>query len=203
MYNFDCLNMALPKNSRKEPSGKYDELLGVEFFYDFVSNIHTQSTTLSMDELPFIPKLCSAREIILEIEKFIRFASKDENQWFNRGEFSKYLEYCGKILALRNKIVENQLKRQAEMGSREFIVSRGVAVYLLPDGALQRELSQKMEQSFSILKRTVLKLNREYNIAMPEDALKIRTRIIKTGLPGDSIVKKMWQQRPAAGWSEM
>ena len=203
MYSFDCLNMALPKNSRKEPCGKYDELLGVEFFYDFVSNIHTQSTTLSLDELPFRPKLYNAREIILEIEKFIRFASKDENQWFNRGEFSRYLEYCGKILALRNKIVETQLKRQAPAGSREFIVSRGVAVYLLPDGEKQRELSKQVEQSFSILKKAVLKLNREYNIAMPEEALKLRGQIIKTGLPGDPIVKKMWQQRPAAGWSEL
>ncbi|MBO5688797.1 MAG: FHA domain-containing protein, partial [Lentisphaeria bacterium] len=39
LYDFDCLNMPLPKNSRKEPSGKYDELLGVEFFYEFISNI--------------------------------------------------------------------------------------------------------------------------------------------------------------------
>ena len=203
MYSFDCLNQALPKHSRKEPSGKYDELLGVEFFYDFASNIHTQTTTLSMDELPFRPKLCNAREIILEIEKFIRFAGKDENQWFNRGEFSKYLEHCSKVLALRNRIVAAQLNRQAPLGSREFIVSRGIAVYLLPDGKQQRELSAQMEQAFSILKRTVLKLNRDYNIAMPEEALKLRGQIIKTGLPGDPIVKKMWQQRPAAGWSEM
>ena len=64
-------------------------------------------------------------------------------------------------------------------------------------------LSKEVEQSFSTFKRAVLKLNREYNIAMPEDALKIRGQIIKTGLPGDPIVKKMWQQRPAAGWGEL
>ena len=203
VYAFDSLNMPLPKNSRQEPAGKYDELLGIEFFYDYVSNIHTQSTTLNVDELPFKPKLYKAREIILEIEKFIRFANKDENQWFNRGQFANYLEHCQKILALRNKIVEAQLKRNAVMGSREFIVSRGIASYLLPDGEKQMTLSKEVEQSFSTFKRAVIKLNREYNIAMPEDALKIRGQIIKTGLPGDPIVKKMWQQRPATGWGDL
>ena len=203
LYAFDCLNMQLPKNSRKEPAGKYDELLGIEFFYDFVSNIHTQSTTLSVDELPFRPKLYKAREIILEIEKFIRFANKDENQWFNRGQFANYLEYCKQILALRNKIVNAQLKRPAPVGSRDFIVSRGIAAYLLPDGKTQRALSKDVEVAFSTFKRAILKLNREYNIAMPEEALKIRGQIIKTGLPGDPIVKKMWQQRPSGGWGAL
>ena len=201
VYMFDSLDMPLPKNSRKEPSGKYDELLGIEFFYDFVSNVHTQTTTLNVDELPFKPKLYHAREIILEIERFIRFANNDENQWFNRGTFSKYLVHCQKILALRDTIVDAQLKRNDAVGSREFIVSRGIAVYLLPDGNRQRALSKEVEQAFSSFKRKIIKLNREYNVAMPEDALKTRGEIIKTGLPGDPIVKKMWQQRPASGWS--
>lgn len=203
LYAFDSLNMPLPKHSRKEAAGKYDELLGIEFFYDYVSNIHTQSMTLNVDELPFKPKLYKAREIILEIEKFIRFANKDNNQWFNRGQFANYIEHCQKIISLRDKIVEEQLKRDAEIGSRGFIVSRGIAAYLLPDGEKQNTLSKDVEQSFSVFKRAILKLNREYNIAMPEDALKIRGQIIKTGLPGDPIVKKMWQQRPAAGWGEL
>lgn len=203
LYAFDSLNMPLPKNSRQIPSGKYDELLGIEFFYDYVSNIHTQSMTLNVDELHFIPRLYNAREIILEIEKFIRFANMDENQWFNRGQFANYLEHCQKILSLRDKIIEEQLKRNAVTGSREFIVSRGIASYLLPDGEKQRTLSKEVEQSFSIFKRDILKLIREYNIAMPEDALKIRGQIIKTGLPGDPIVKKMWQQRPANGWGNL
>ena len=203
LYAFDSLNMPLPKNSRQIPSGKYDELLGIEFFYDYVSNIHTQSMTLHVDELPFKPRLYNAREIILEIEKFIRFANMDENQWFNRGQFANYLEHCQKILSLRDKIIEEQLKRSAVTGSREFIVSRGIASYLLPDGEKQRTLSKEVEQSFSIFKRDILKLTREYNIAMPEDALKIRGQIIKTGLPGDPIVKKMWQQRPANGWGDL
>ncbi len=203
LYRFDTLNLPLPKNSRQEPSGKYDELLGVEFFYDYISNIHTQSTTLNMDELPFIPKIYKARDIIIEIEKFIEFANKDENQWFNRGQFAKYLDYCQKILALRNKIVNEQLNRNAAKGSREFIVSRGIAVYLLPECEQQKTLSVEVEQSFSLFKRTILQLNREYNIAMPEDALKLRGKIIKMGLPGDPIVKKMWQQRPASGWGDL
>ena len=174
-----------------------------DLYAAFSSAFKDYDFSLNADELPFKPKLYTAREIILEIEKFIRFASKDENQWFNRGQFANYLEHCRKILALRNKIVDEQLKRRANPGSREFIVSRGIASYLLPDGEQQRILSKELEQSFSLFKRTIIKLNRDYNIAMPEEALKIRGQIIKAGLPGDPIVKKMWQQRPAAGWGDL
>ena len=203
VYQVDCLDMPLPKNARKMPSGKYDELLGVEFFYDFISNIHTQTSTLDMDALPFRPVLYQAREVILEIEKFLRFADRDENQWFNRGKFASYLAHCKKLLALRNKIVSAQLKYPAAIGTREFIISRGIAVYLLPDGRQQALLTQQIEKSFSTFKQKILKLNREYNIAMPEEAVKIRGQIIKIGLPGDAIVKKMWQQRPLRGWGNL
>lgn len=203
VYEFDCLDMPLPRNSRKTPAGKYDEMLGIEFFFDYISNIHTQSLTLNMDELPFKPRLYEAREIILGIEVFFRFAEKDENQWFNRGKFSEYLVHCRKILALRDRIVEEQLKYPALPGTREFIVSRGIASYLLPDGEKQKNLCGEVERSYTVFKKNLLNLNRDFNIAMPEEALKIRAKIIKTGLPGDSIVKKMWQQRPAAGWRDL
>ena len=94
-------------------------------------------------------------------------------------------------------------KWPAAAGSREFIVSRGIAAFLLPDGEQQKKLAGEVELAYSAFKRNILKLNREFNIAMPEEALKIRARIIKTGLPGDSIVKKMWQQRPASGWRDL
>ena len=203
MYNFDCLDMPLPKHSRQIPAGCYDELLGIEFFYDFVSNIHTEVIALNTDELPFKPKLLEAREIILEIEKFIRFANRDENQWFNRGKFAGYLEHCQKILVLRNRIVEEQMKRPYKNGSREYIVARGIAAYLLPDGDMQKALAKDVEKAFSLFKRNILNLNRAYNVAMPEEALKLRKQIIKLGLPGDPIVKKMWQQRPATGWRDL
>lgn len=201
VYAFDCLDMPLPALSRETPCGKYDELLGIEFFYDYVSNIHSQIISLNIEELPFKPVLYRAKEAIRELERFIRFADRDENQWFNRGRFERYLAHCRKILAERNEIVERQLKRPSASGSREFLVSRGIAAYLAPEKKAA-ELNPELEKSFSAFKRELLTLNREYNIAMPEDALRIRNRIIKVGLPGDPILKRMWKQRPAAGWSK-
>ena len=116
-------------------------------------------TTVNVDELPFKPRLYEAREVILEIEKFFRFANKDENQWFNRGKFAQYMEHCRKILALRNKIVTEQVNRPAAAGSREFIVSRGIAAFLLPDGEQQKKLAGEVELAYSAFKRNILKLN--------------------------------------------
>ncbi len=204
LYNFDCLDMPLPKNSRPEPAGVYDELLGIDFFYDFVSNVgNPQMVALPVDNHPFIPKLYTARDIILEVEKFTQFANQAENQWFNRGNFAKYLEHCQQILALRDKIIDKHLQRHTTVGSREFIVSRGIAVYLLPDGKRHSELSEQLKVAFAANKKEILKQGKAYTLAMPEEALKIRLQIIQTGLPGDSVVKKMWQQRPASGWGEL
>ncbi len=200
VYAFDCLDMPLPKMSRQTPAGKYDELLGIEFFYDYVSNIHSRTMTLNMEELPFKPTIYSAKSVIVETEKFIRFADKDENQWFNHGQFAEYLAHCRKILAMRDRIVEEQLALEYAPGGRQFMVSRGIAAYLSPESDKTSELCSLLEKSFSIFKQEILKLNREYNIAMPEEALKIRGQIIDIGLPGDPILKKMWQQRPEGGW---
>lgn len=203
VYAFDCLDMPLPKNSRTAPCGKYDEMLGIEFFYDYVSNLHSHTLTLNLEELPFKPTLYRCREVVGEIEKFIRYADKDENQWFNRGVFAEYLLHCRKLIAQRDRIVQEQLSRSAAPGSRQFLVSHGIAAYLLPDSAPRHaELNAQLEQSFRTFKREILKLNREYNIAMPEDALKIRSEIVRIGLPGDPILKKMWNQRPASGWEK-
>ena len=201
IYQVDTLDFPLPKSSRATPSGQYDAMLGVEFFYDYICNVHTHTLTINPDELPFKPTIFLLKENLREIDKFISFADKDENQWFNRGAFAEYLKYCKNILQTRNKIVQAELARNAKPGTREFLISRGISAYLLPEGKQKADLEVELERSFSTLKRKILILNRDYTLAMPEEALEIRGKIIQTGLPGDAIVKKMWQQRPATGWS--
>ena len=201
IYRIDTLDLPLPKSSRETPSGQYDAMLGVEFFYDYISNVHTHSLTINIDELPFKPKILLLKENLREIDRFISFADKDENDWFNHGAFAEYLKFCKGILQRRDKIVQSELAREVSPGTREFLISRGIAAYLLPDGKQKADLEAELEKSFSTLKLKMRGLNTKYNLAMPEEALKIRGQIIQTGLPGDANLKKMWQQRPATGWS--
>lgn len=202
VYQADSLNLPLPKKFRKEPAGVYDRLLGIEYFYDYLNNIHNHSMTLNPDELPFKPELMVLRDILGGIDRFVNYSDKDENQWFNRGAFADYLVHCKELLKKRDEIIAAQQKMAAAPDSREFIISRGIAAYLAPDGQAKREIELKVEKAFGALKRKILILNRDFNMAMPEDAIVIRGKIIAVGLPGDSIVKKMWQQRPTAGWGK-
>ena len=198
LYSFDILEMPLPRISRQTPSGKYDEMLGMELFYDYVSNI--PMTTLSIEDMPFRPKIFEAKEITREIEKFVAFADNDTSQWFNDGEFKEFLEHCRSIIKKRDSIIKAQLARNYPKGSREHIVSRGIAAYLSSGDIAP--LEQEIADSFSVYKQNVLKLNKEYSLSMPTEQMTIRGKIIKTGLPGNPILKTMWQQRPAEGWSK-
>ena len=202
IYQVDSLDFPLPKSSRKTPAGQYDAVLGVEFFYDYVCNIHTHSLTINTEELPLKPVILKLKENLREIDKFIVFSDKDENQWFNRGAFAEYLKFCKGILEKRDRIVQTELARKVSPGTREFLISRGIAAYLLPECKQKTLLEADLEKSFSTLRRNVLLLNRDYTLAMPEEALRIRGQILQTALPGDAILKKMWQQRPATGWSK-
>jgi len=202
IYGVDSLDHPLPKSSRTTPAGEYDRMLGIEFFYDYTSNVHAHSMTLNLDELFIKPQIYLLKQNFIEIEKFISFADKDENQWFNRGAFAEYLTFCKKILMKRDAVIAEQLSRPDKTGTREYLISRGIAAYLSPESAKKSELELDLGNSFAVLKRKVHALNREYNLAMPEEALLIRSNIIKTGLPGDPILKKMWQQRPERGWGK-
>ena len=202
VYRVDSLDMPFPRHSRQEPAGFYDRLLGVEFFYDYLGNVHTRSLTLNPNDLPFKPELLRLKAVLIGLDRFITFSDKDENQWFNRNAFADYLRHCKMLLSQRDKIAADQLKRPAKPGTREHLISRGIAAYLLPDGKIKRDLEADIGKSFALLKRNILLLNREFNLAMPEDAVVIRAKIIRTGLPGDSIVRKMWMQRPSAGWGD-
>ena len=202
LYHVDVLDGPLPTASRTKPAGKYDEILGIEYFYDYLENVHSNATGMNANDLPFKPSILTLRENLNRIERFKEFADRSENQWFNKGKFADFFKYCQQILDTRDRIVQMQLAMQFPKDSREYLISRGIAAYLSHEGKKQDELKQEIEQSFTALKRKVLNLNKEFNLAMPEEAVKVRWKIISTGIPGDAIVKKMWGQRPSSGWSK-
>ena len=207
VYSCDCLDMPLPRGERKNPAGNYDDLLGIEFFYDYLSNL-SETVTMSIIDLPFKPKLYLAKEVMVDIEKFISFADREENQWFNQGKFASYLRHCKQTLQQFNTIIAREQSRKYPQLSREFLISRGIVLYLLPDNkSKEKEAIQKqLIATFSKFKREkISKLYEAYNLAFDtdrEEAKRIRYRIIRTGLPGDRIVKNMWKDRPVRGWGK-
>ena len=95
----------------------------------------------------------------------------------------------------RDKIVKLHLSYSYERGSRGFIVSRGIAVFLLPEGKLRNEIAQEVTKSQDSLKKRLAVELKDYDVATPTEIIKIRANIIKIGMPGSSVVKRMWAQR--------
>ena len=201
VYRIDTLDMPLPTAARQKPSGNYDELLGVEFFFDYLNSIHEHTMNMNSNELLFKPKLLQLKDNLTAIEKFIAFSDRSENQWFNQSKFADFQNNCKEILKTRDRIIRLHLERKDAPESREYLISRGIAAFLLSDGDEKRRLEGELGTAFSALKRKIQKLNKDYTMSLPADQLKIREEIIRKGLPGDAVVKRMWGQRPASGWS--
>ena len=51
------------------------------------------------------------------------------------------------------------------------------------------------------LRRALLRLNEEYSLAAPTRQIDIRSEILKNGLPGDPVVRRMWAMKDAAATS--
>jgi hypothetical protein len=51
------------------------------------------------------------------------------------------------------------------------------------------------------LRLALLRLNDEYSMAAPARQIEIRNEILRAGLPGDPVVRRMWAFRDAAAGS--
>ena len=200
LYQFDCLKYQVPKQRRKKPAGVYDELLGIEFFYDYISNLEgEQGSMIMLDELPFVPQIYKVRQVITDIEKFLQFAGKDENLWFKRKALAAYIKHCEDILKTRDVIIRKHLNRDYKAGTREFIVSRGISAYLSTDDKQRKMLANDVIKSFSSLKKRMAEEMKEYDGATPQERIKIAENILKIGIPGNKTLRIIWAERSQRG----
>jgi len=193
------------KRSRKEPVGAYDQLLGVEEFYTYLSAFPEPTDPAAVADLPFVSALTRAREAVQKIEAFQAFVRQPDNQWLAGSKLQAQMTRLDAILARRDSLVKVMVTKAESDSGRAGLIAGGIVARLTTAaGQAQIKSTRPEEWVAAELKRvrtTLLRLNDEYSLAVPARQIEIRNEILKNGLPGDPIVRRMWAFRDAAAGS--
>ena len=198
----DSLDQALPKRSRKEPVGAYDQLFGVEEFYTYLSAFPEPVDPAMVSDLPFVSGLSQVRETVQKIETFQKFVRQPDNLWLMGNKMQAQMKRLDAILARRDNLAKVMVtKAEADSGRAGLIAGGIVARLTTAPGQVQIKTLRPEDWVAAELKRlraTLLRLNDEYSMAVPSRQIEIRKEILSSGLPGDPIVRRMWAFRDAA-----
>ncbi len=194
----DVLEQPLPKRSRKEPVGEFDRLFGAEEFYIHLSAYPGQADPAMMSDLPFVSALTQFREAVQKSEIFLSFMRQPENKALHGGKIQAQLTRLEGILARRDALVAVMVTKAEADSGRAGLIAGGIVARLATTDKVQIQNARPQEWVAAGLKRlraTLLRLNDEYSLAAPARQIEIRNEIMKNGLPGDPLVRRMWAFR--------
>lgn len=202
VYSFDSLNFPYPSVNRITPCGKYDEMLGIEYFYDYLNEGDRNSLRESVTNSKLRPRIYTLYNGLKAIESGLNSLQRGFNgiTWANKGDAENFKNECKNLLAKRKAIIDRQMARDDKRNSREFLVSRGIALYLSSDSdPASMALKAELLSSFKSYKRNLIVMKEEkYDPAAPEEQIRLRKEMLKIGLPGHKFIKDMWIEEHGA-----
>lgn len=199
----DSMALPLPKHSRREPSGEYDRILGVEEFFAHMVALPAPAEVTALEDLPFVSLLTQMREAIQKIEMLKGFLARPENRELAAGKLGEQLLRYDKVLARREAIVKVLVPFAESAGGRTALIAGGIAARLSTSEAsavmiggtrAEEWVAERMKR----LRADLMKLNADYTLASADQAIMIRNKVLEQGLPGDPVVRRMWSMKDAA-----
>ena len=198
----DSLASPLPRRSRKEPSGEYDRVLGVEEFYEHLAALPEPINPALVSDLPFVPVLSQVREVLQRIDALNAFMNQPENKWLNEGNLAQQMTRLQTILARRDALLKTYAAQAEAAAGREALIAGGIVLRLSTKSSQATIKGQPPEAWLSAelknQRAALQRLSGEYSLADPARQIAIRNEILKGGLPGDPVVRNMWAKRDAA-----
>ena len=193
LYRCDVLEKPMPSRMRTAPAGEYDRLLGMEAFYNYIYALPAEFDPASYEELAFKPQILLARESFRKMEELNRFFAQERNMLFLRGKLAEFKNFTDSLLHRRSGLVKKL--SAAPLTTREGMIANGIALFLAGEGDVPPEAPERYMKALKAYRTPLMLLNNEFASAVPERAIRIRDEIMKKGLPGDPIVRKMWSKR--------
>ena len=190
--SFDCLEARPPSPRRQEPSGFYDELLGIEHTYESLKALPNTYNGRGMRIVGFTPKCQTAKQAFEKAELLVQYLDNDDKKYLQRGLIGKYYTQCIKVAIAREKLVSTLKSLNGSKRSR--LVAAFYAEFFTARPTYPAKRS--IEAQFRALAREVAELGEAYSVETdPEKQIKIRDTMLKTGIPGDPILHPKWVQR--------
>ncbi len=198
----DCLDKPMPPRARNSSDSIYDRILGVEEFYAVLEWIPNPTDITRLQMMPFVPAIRQFSGMCGDITLFLSFLNEPQNSWLPYGRLQTYMKSIATVLAERDKLVNQYLMEAAKATGREALIWSGMAYCLSPrpqevqlDGV---SLPDWIASRFKLLRAKLVEMDRQFGTSPPLEQIRLRSEILKTGLPGDPIVRKMWTSRDAA-----
>ena len=194
--SFACFSERPPNVRRKDPSGQYDEFLGVEFTFQSIRALPDDYNGWCLRMIGFSPEVVEARAALEYVEVFVKFAA-DSPKWLRRGKMGRFVDRCRELEAGRARIVE--FLKSFDGSPRAKVVAAFYAGYLDP-GSFDLARRRALAAEFKAVQRKVSALCERYgDTSDPVEQIAIRTEILETGFPGDSQLHSKWVQKAEGG----
>ncbi|MCQ2403568.1 MAG: FHA domain-containing protein [Lentisphaeria bacterium] len=196
----DCLEKPLPKWSRKDPSGEYDKVLGVEAFYEYLSQLPSEFDSSILEEKPFTPEIFQARTLYGYLETLLAFLEKDTltmvKQQKSNNKVMELALHADDLLMQREMLVETLKTRAEASNDRAGVIAGGMAMLLAKAGTFSAEYGDEIQSKCRKIRQKIMAL--QEGDMTPEQIIAVRKQIMQIGFPGDSLVKQAWSMEHPA-----
>ena len=201
VFGCDTLDLPYPSRTRSAPSGEFDRYLGAEEFFEYLRARGNMTGSDLWSDAKFTTLLGASANALARVAELTRFVDSQEDKQFLDGELAARVEQMRAVLTARDLIVKDMLERAGREDGRRALVAAGIAMRLStkPD---QVEVAGKkatdwIADNLKKLRTDLMKMNTTYNYVGPSKQIEARDEVLRTGLPGDPIVKRMWVARSA------
>lgn len=201
VFSCDSLKGRRPSTFRSEAYGKYDEVLGMEAFVDYLRNMQ-ESRVFSpqMPEGRAEPALSEVVRLFAQIGNFQKALAQPDAEFLvgydAPNSESRLRQIAAKAVDLQEKrdlLTDMWWNCSEDEGIRARIISRGTALALDGGQRLQKEDADDLKKELDKLRDEILKLKRRID-ADPECVTEVRPQILKIGIPGLHGVNGWWDQ---------
>ena len=190
VFACDALERKMPSRLRTEPAGEYDRMLGIEGFFEFIYALPAPFDQSIYAEFQFRPEILKFRTLLAAIRNFRLFADQKTNDWLRAGAFERLYAGTGRILEFRDRLAAEYSRWKSD-SPREKILREAIIIFLSP-GEIPESNLEKFSREVKKMRTPLIRLGRDYNTAPDERRIQIRDEILRRGIPGDPVVRRMW-----------
>ena len=190
VFSCDAFERKMPSRLRTEPAGEYDRVLGIEGFFEFIYALPAPYDQSVYSEFQFRPEIVKFRNLLGTIQTFRTFADQENNEWLHSGVFQQLYKTTGNVLEIRNELATKYFTANCD-SLRKSILRKAIAIFLM-GGEIKETEVESFTRDFKKMRLPLVKLGRDYNTASDEQKIEIRDSILRQGIPGDPVVRRMW-----------
>ena len=190
VFACDALDRRMPSRLREQPSGAYDRVLGIEGFFEYIYALPAPYDQAVYAEFKFRPEIVKFHTLLSAVRMFRTFAEQKQFAWLRAGAFERLYDRTGDVLKARDQLVAALTGAKYAL-PREQVLARAIAIFLRNEQVPEAEM-ESFVRELKQLRLPLIRLGQAYNTAPDEKKIGIREEILRRGLPGDPVVRRMW-----------